>query len=142
MICGTGIDIIRVQRIEKAMTKWGERFLAKIFSPQELTYARQKKNPAIHLAARFAAKEAFFKALGFGWAGGLRWVDVEVERSSTGQPELTLKGTARTMASARGVQSILLSLSHESEYAVAHVLLISNSKQEQKESKRHESGHC
>lgn len=126
MIYSVGIDIVRIERIEKAISKWGDRFLSRVFGQDELLYAGMKKNPALHLAARFAAKEAFFKALGCGWSGGLRWADVEVTRNSAGKPELTLRGAAEGMVREKGVQSVLLSLSHDSDYAIAQVLLIAH----------------
>lgn len=123
MICGIGVDLVRIERIEKSIIKWGDRFLLKVFVPTELVYAQGKRHPSTHLSARFAAKEAFFKALGCGWTGGVRWLDVEVERNNLGKPDLILHGKAKEIADNRGVNSIFLSLSHDSEYAIAQVLL-------------------
>ena len=91
MIYGIGIDLVKVKRIEEALERWGERFQNKVFTPGEIRYCLQKKNPSPNFAARFAAKEAFVKALGIGIRRGVHWKDVEVQRGSLGKPVLKIE---------------------------------------------------
>jgi holo-[acyl-carrier protein] synthase len=126
MTVGTGIDIAETERIERALEKHGERFSQKIFTPAEIAYCERFKNRAERYAARFAAKEAAFKALGTGWAQGVRWLDVEVAHHSSGKPELLLTGRAREVADQLGVTHAVMSISHANRYVVAQVILESN----------------
>lgn len=121
MVRGIGIDIIEVQRIADVAERHGERFLRRIFTRLELD--KTHGNPHQYLAARFAAKEAAFKALGTGWGGGVRWVDVEIDNLPSGQPVLSLSGAARQRADAMGVDQIHLTISHTAGHAVAQVIL-------------------
>ena len=97
--------------------------ITRVFTPGELTYALAMKNPAPHLAARFAAKEAFVKALGLGLRSGMRWQEIEVVRNDLGAPSLRLFGQAAERAAERQVRTIHLSYSHEGDYASATVIL-------------------
>ncbi len=97
--------------------------LERVFTPQERSYALQKRDPAPHLAARFAAKEAFLKALGTGLRDGLAWQQIEIERDSLGCPELNLSGRAAELMRQRGARQAHLSYSHDGDYAVATVVL-------------------
>ena len=99
MICGTGVDIAETSRIEQSLQRHGERFTQKIFTPAEIVYCEKFKNRAERYAARFAAKEAAFKALGTGWREGIRWLDVEVVHQPSGKPELVLTGRAQEVGS-------------------------------------------
>ena len=87
MIKGIGIDSIELRRIERVYRQYGERFLNRIYAPEEREYALRYSDPVPRLAARFAAKEACMKALGTGWGGGVRWRDIVVVNSKTGKPE-------------------------------------------------------
>lgn len=113
MIIGIGADIIEVRRIQNLAEK-SPRFLQRIFTPQELQYCESKKNRFQHLAARFAAKEAFFKALG----RKIRWTDVGIVNLATGKP--TLKITTKESLPFDTTQ---VSLSHLQDYAIAFVIL-------------------
>ena len=97
--------------------------ITRVFTPGELAYALAMKNPAPHLAARFAAKEAFLKALGLGLRNGMRWQEIEVVRNELGAPSLRLSGQAAELADERKVTAIHLSYSHEGDYATATVIL-------------------
>jgi len=123
MIYGIGIDLVRVQRIEEALERWGERFQRKVFTAGEIQYCLQKKNPSPSFAARFAAKEAFVKALGSGIRRGVHWKDVEVERGPLGKPVLKLSGLALGICQKQKVEGFLLSLTHEGDYSTAMVIL-------------------
>ena len=126
----TGVDIVEIGRIEQAVARWGERFLRRVFTPGE---QRDSGERTRSLAARWAAKEAAAKALGIGLQGfgaaatvgagkAVRWLDLEVQRASTGQPTLILHGGAAERAAALGWRSVALSLSHGHDYAIALVV--------------------
>ena len=123
MIVGTGVDIAEVARIRDAVSRFGERFLKRVFTPEEVRYCTSKANTEERLAARFAAKEAAMKAIGTGLRHGVTWQDVEVVRHLGGRPGLRLSGKAQEFAAALGCQRIHLSLSHTEDQAIAHVIL-------------------
>ena len=123
MIVGTGIDIAEVPRIQQAVDRFGDRFLTRVFTPEEVRYCVSKANTAERLAARFAAKEAGMKALGTGLRGGITWRDFEVVRQPGGRPALHLTGKAAEIAARLGCRRTHLSLSHTAEQAIAHVIL-------------------
>jgi holo-[acyl-carrier protein] synthase len=122
MIKGTGVDIIDIPRIKK-MTESDGKFIEKIFSETEIEYCRSKARKEIHYAARFAAKEALFKALGTGWRFGMAWQDVSIENDELGKPYITLSGKTREYFDEHCFQHIHLSISHTKEYAVAFVVI-------------------
>ncbi|HEX5481207.1 MAG TPA: holo-ACP synthase [Terriglobia bacterium] len=126
MIVGTGIDIAETQRIEESLERYGERFRDRIYTPDEIAYCERFKNKSERYAARFAAKEAAFKALGTGWRGGIRWQDVEVTHQPGGKPELELRGRAQEAARGLGVARTAVSLSHANHYVVAQVIFESD----------------
>lgn len=120
-IKGIGTDIIEIQRIEKCIEKWGDKFLLRIFCPQEVAYAQSKQAfYASSLAARFAAKEAVLKALGTGLSGS-SWQEIEIT-SHNGVPGVILKGAVKARADSLGIGRVHLSLSHCGEYALAFVV--------------------
>ena len=123
MIYGIGIDLVKVKRIEEALERWGERFQNKVFTPGEVRYCLQKKTPSPNFAARFAAKEAFVKALGIGIRRGVHWKDVEVQRGSLGRPVLKLNGRAVEICQKERIEGLFLSLTHDGEYSGAVVVL-------------------
>src|SRR5919201_550328 len=123
MIVGTGIDIVEVPRIGAAVERFGERFLNRVFTASEVRYCRSKQNVIERFAARFAAKEAGFKAIGTGWRQGVTWKDVEVGREPGGRPTICFSGRAAEFAAKLGMRRALLSLSHTPAQAIAHVIL-------------------
>jgi len=123
MIVGTGIDIAEVPRIRKAIERFGDRFLQRIYTPGEIRYCEPKANRVERYAARYAAKEAAMKALGTGWNHGVRWRDCEVTRQPGCRPTLVFHGTAAAVATRLGVKHCALSLTHTSEQAMAQVIL-------------------
>jgi len=122
MILGIGTDLVAIARVEEMMSRHRERFLSRVFTPSEREECLRRARPAMHFAARFAAKEAAMKAIGTGWAHGVRWVDMEVRSSGGTVPHLFLAGEAQAHAEARGVRQVLVSLSHDRDYAVAVVV--------------------
>ncbi|MCL4793348.1 MAG: holo-[acyl-carrier-protein] synthase [Bryobacteraceae bacterium] len=123
MILGTGVDLAEVDRIREAAERYGDRFLQRVYTPAEITYASRKANKYERFAARFAAKEAGMKAIGTGWRGGVRWQDFEVVNEPSGRPTLRFHGVARQVAERMGVKSVQLSLTHTGALALAHVIL-------------------
>lgn len=113
-----GVDIVEVERIRRAIDRWGPEFLERVFTRDEIDYCRGKAREAESFAVRFAAKEAFAKALKVGKASV--WLEVEVTRSESPRPTLVLTGTAQKLA---GKRRIDVSLSHVPTYAVAVVLV-------------------
>jgi holo-[acyl-carrier protein] synthase len=126
MIVGTGVDIAETARLEQALERHGERFVKRLYTPREIAYCERFKNRAERYAARFAAKEAAFKALGTGWAEGVRWLDVEITHQPSGKPELALTGRAEELARQLGVTRAAVSISHSDRYVVAQVILESD----------------
>jgi holo-[acyl-carrier protein] synthase len=123
MIVGTGIDIAEVPRIRRAIERFGDRFLHRIFTAGEMRYCDSKANRMERYAARFAAKEAAMKALGTGWNHGVRWRDCEVARMPGGRPTMAFHGVAAEFAARLGVKNAALSISHTAEQAIAQVIL-------------------
>ncbi len=123
MIRGIGVDIVKVDRIEKAVERWGHRFLERIFTPAEIERCQKRARPAQCLALRFAAKEAFAKALGLGMRKGLRWRDIEVVHDNFGKPDLLLHNQAQRLLEDVEASRTWLSLSDERESALAVVVL-------------------
>ncbi|OKS88613.1 holo-ACP synthase [Mucilaginibacter polytrichastri] len=122
MIAGLGTDLVEVVRISAGMEK-SDEFREMIFSEAEIEYCESKTNKYEHYAARFAAKEAFFKALGTGWLAGTAFNEIEVINNEDGKPELFLLGeTAETLAPMR-ITNILVSLTHVKAMASAVVII-------------------
>src|ERR1700681_358135 len=122
MIVGLGMDITEIDRIEAAIARRGRALLERLFTPLEISYCEKHRNRAERFAGRFAAKEAAMKALGTGWARGVRWLDIEVVREPSGKPSLKLSGAARTIADLLGVNHIALTITHDGNTALAHVI--------------------
>ncbi len=119
MIKGIGIDVVEVKRIEKVYRKFGNRFLKKVYTDREIEFCNKRKNMFLSLASRFAAKEAFMKALGRGFLGGLRWKDIEIEDTELSLPRIKLYGKAKEL---NENSSIYLSVSHIEDIATAVVV--------------------
>ncbi len=110
-----GIDIIKVDRIRRSIARFGSRFSGRVLTPSEQRYVRDRPET---FAGRWAAKEAVSKVLGLG-VRGIGWKDIEIERLPTGQPAVVLHGRAARRAEQLGMERIAVSISHESDYAVA-----------------------
>ena len=121
MILGIGIDLCEVARIRALLEKDKERFVRRVYREHEIAYCDARRRPEIHYAARFAAKEAFLKAVGSG--GRLGWKQLEVARGPSGKPDLILSGKAAEIAARRGVRVTHLTLTHTAETAAAVVVL-------------------
>jgi len=121
---GIGVDIIEVARIRASLERHGERFHRKICTPVETAYCTQMRDPAPFFAARFAAKEAVSKALGTGIGAQCGWLDIEVRRRASGEPFIILYEAGAKTAQRLGIGTILISLSHTENYAVAHAIAL------------------
>jgi holo-[acyl-carrier protein] synthase len=114
-----GIDLIEIPRIRAACEKYGNRFIERILTPREAHYCFQKKNPYESIASRFAAKEAFAKAVGSGITSDVQWQDIEILRDRAGKPHLHLCRNPHQLVP----EKISLSMSHTHDYAVAMVVI-------------------
>ncbi len=123
MIVGVGMDLVQVRRVHELLERKGGRALARLFTAAETARCRGGRSPRESFAARFAAKEAFFKALGTGWGRGGAWTEVEVVSAPSGAPSIRLHGAAAALARAAGVARVHLSLTHTDELAAAYVVL-------------------
>jgi holo-[acyl-carrier protein] synthase len=122
MVIGLGTDLIEIERIERSVARFGERFLKRVFTPGEIAYCHAKRGSAESFAARFAAKEAGAKALGTGISRGVSWKEFEVKRKPGQRPELHLSGRAAEIARELGVNRMSLSLTHSREMSMAVVV--------------------
>ena len=123
MIISIGIDIIEVYRIRETLERT-PRFAVRVFTEKERAFCEAKGVASIQsYAARFAAKEAFLKALKTGWRGRITWHDIEIVSNETGVPSLEIRGEAQKILENLGANQIHLTLSHTTEYAIAQVIL-------------------
>jgi holo-[acyl-carrier protein] synthase len=122
-IIGLGLDATEIDRIAATIERYGDRFLTRIFTEGVVTYCRRKRDAASSFAARFAAKEAFMKALGTGHSRGVLWRDIEVVRHG-GPPHLRLHGGAAARAAAMGATASLMTITHSKALALVHVMLV------------------
>ncbi len=122
MVVGLGVDIIQNERIESVVKKWGDKFLNKFFSDNEINSLDKTRNKDQRLAANYAAKEAFVKAMGTGFRSGMKFKYIEVKRDSLGKPYIDTHGKVKDAVAKKGVSNIHLSISHEKDYSVAVVI--------------------
>lgn len=124
MICGIGIDLVEIDRIEKILKRWGEKFTERVYSESEIEYCQKRAHPATHYAARFAAKEAFLKSIGVGLAGEINLKDIEVLTDQQGKPYLNVRTKIKPVLSRYGVKTAVhLSITHTGTHATAVVVL-------------------
>lgn len=122
-VFGVGIDLIRTERIKKSVDRWGDRFKKRVFTPFELAFCSGKAAFDLCLATRFAAKEAFAKALGRGIRVPVFWTDIEIRNDLSGKPEIVLSERAELYCRELGVKSWHVSLTDEGDYGAAVVVL-------------------
>lgn len=116
MVKGLGTDIIEIHRIEKVISKYGQKFLDRLFTKNEQSYCLQHKKSSQHFAARFSAKEAIVKSLGTGLRQGISWLDIEIKKDEQGKPLVSLSPKLNQQFDD---PEFLLSISHSQEYATA-----------------------
>jgi holo-[acyl-carrier protein] synthase len=124
-VVGIGTDIVECLRIAQMIERHGELFLHRVYTPREIEYCSARKAATQHYAGRWAAKEAILKALGTGWARGIRWRDMEVRNNAAGKPSVALGGGAREACERLGIGEMLVSISHCRTHATAYALAIS-----------------
>jgi holo-[acyl-carrier protein] synthase len=122
MILGIGIDLVDVRRMEGIIFRWHEKFLRRIFTESEIRYCNNKKNPAQRFATRYAAKEAFIKALYPKGEKGVDYLDIEINEKDR-RPFVNLKGSIKQSAEEQGVKNVFIMLSHDGNYGIANVVL-------------------
>jgi holo-[acyl-carrier protein] synthase len=123
-IIGIGTDVVECLRIAQMIERHGEIFLSRVYTPYEIEYCRARKAATQHYAGRWAAKEAILKALGTGWARGIRWQDLEIRNDVGGQPQVELAGGAREASERLGITSVLISISHCRTHATAVAIAV------------------
>ena len=124
MIFGIGVDLVKIPRIAAALERFGDRFKNRIYTPQEIVYCEARGKPVNNYALRFAAKEAFSKALGVGLRrNGIRWQEVEVVSAPNGRPDLRVNGHAAHLCEEHGIRGMFVSLTDEGEFGIAVVVL-------------------
>jgi len=121
MIMGVGVDIIEISRIQDSVDKYGDKFLNKIYTKTELEYCLSKSSKYQHLAARFAAKEAVYKALTTGWHEVATWQDIEISNTLNGMPLVTLTGKLKNFLSKD--KNLKISISHSRDYVVCMAIV-------------------
>src|SRR6201981_2211076 len=122
-VIGTGVDLVECARIQRAVDRFGDRFLHRVFTDGEIEYSMSMKFPARHLAARFAAKEAVSKAFGTGIGKAMGWRDIDIRKKPSGEPFLVFTGGAEKLAKERGTVSAKITLSHTDHHAMAMIVL-------------------
>jgi len=120
----SGIDLIEVSRIRRAVKRWPNKFIDRIFTEGEIEYVKNKKMKYEHLAARFATKEAVLKAFGQGTRRYVRWKDIEVTKLVSGKPLVKIHGFIKKLKTIEGIKDISISMSHTKHYAIASCVLI------------------
>jgi len=125
MVLGLGIDIIEIARIKKSIDRYGDNFLNKVFTENEINYCNSKFNKYQHFAARFATKEAVYKALTSGWKEGLRWKDIEVQNDTSGMPSIKPSGKLEMFLSENA--QLKVSISHSDNYVTAVAIIFKSS---------------
>jgi len=123
VIVGIGVDLVEVERIRRAVDRYGDRFVRRIFTEAEARHCREGPHPDQRFATRFAAKEAVLKALGVGWQKGLRFLDVELTNNELGAPQVVLSGRSIEWSRGMGVERVHVSLTHHRDFAIAQVVL-------------------
>jgi len=122
-VYGVGIDLIRSERLGLALGRWGDRFTRRVFTTAEVAACAGRKEQVACLATRFAAKEAFVKALGRGMRSPVLWADIQVQNDDLGKPEISLSSRALEFCRDLGIRSWHLSLTDDGDYGAAVVIL-------------------
>jgi len=123
-VVGVGTDIVECLRIAQMIERHGELFIARVYTEYETEYCSQRKAATQHYAGRWAAKEAVLKAMGTGWARGIRWRDIEVRNDASGRPRIQIAGGARDVCERLGIAEMLISISHCRTHATAFAIAV------------------
>jgi holo-[acyl-carrier protein] synthase len=123
-IIAHGIDLVDFPRIEEMIQRHGERFINRVYTTTEQTYADKNKNRVEKYAGRFAAKEAILKLMGTGWRGKIAWTDIEITNNRSGQPLVKLDGEVKKIADKLGISQISISITHTANFAIASAVAL------------------
>jgi holo-[acyl-carrier protein] synthase len=123
MIFGIGVDIVNMDRVKRMIAQWGDLFLRRVFTEKEISWCQKRIRSYECFALRFAAKEAFLKAIGFGLRSGIQWKDIEIESDINGKPYFIFYRKAKEIIESSQINHAFLTLSHDKPYAVANVIL-------------------
>jgi len=126
LIFGIGIDLVEIDRLKKSVVKFGDRFLNRLFTENEIKYCQSKSNSYQHFAVRFAAKEAFLKAIGTGLRDGITWHQIEIINDKQGKPSILTHDKCHEILEKLDVRNPKLSLSHIRQHGIAVVILEQN----------------
>ena len=126
MIYGIGVDLVSIKRMERTIGRWGDRFVQRVFTAGEREICSKRSSPSSAFSMRFAAKEAFSKAIGLGMKKGIRWRDIEIFHYQGGRPGLRLHGRSLEISRNLHITGLHVSLSDEGEYGIAMVVLEMN----------------
>ena len=129
-VLGIGTDIVECLRIAQMIERHGELFITRVYTEYEYEYCSARKAATQHYAGRWAAKEAVLKAMGTGWARGIRWRDIEVRNERGGRPHISLGGGARDVCERLGICEVLISISHCRTHATATALALGREEDE------------
>ncbi|PIU25192.1 MAG: holo-[acyl-carrier-protein] synthase [Candidatus Infernicultor aquiphilus] len=136
LIIGCGIDLVKIERIEKIIKRWGDNLTSRMFTLLEREYCKKRKsNKYQSYAGKFAAKEALLKALGLGLRG-VNWTEIEISNNELGQPIIKTSGKLNIIVSKKGVSKYFLTISHTKDYAVAEVILESSAQKSEENSNK------
>ncbi|MCL4137574.1 UNVERIFIED_CONTAM: hypothetical protein GTU68_025354 [Idotea baltica] len=127
MIIGLGTDIVEIERIGEMIERHGELFLQRVYTEREIVYCQKRKECFQHYAGRWAAKEAVMKTLGTGFTKGVGWQDIEIVNIKSGKPIVELSGGAKNVAGLRGIDDVLITISHCRSYATATAIAMQHS---------------
>ena len=123
-IVGIGTDIVECLRVGRMIEEHGELFLTRVYTEREVRYCQSRKRATEHFAARWAAKEAVFKAMGIPWRRGMEWTDLEVRQEPGAAPQILLAGATKDLAQSLRIGNILLSIAHCRAYATAYAIAL------------------
>lgn len=123
-IVAHGIDLVDCPRLEQMVSRHGQRFIDRIFTPREQKYAGSNRNRIENFAGRFAAKEAILKLIGTGWRGKIAWTDIEVTNNALGRPHVEVTGRVKEIADRLGIEHISVSITHTSNFAIASAVAL------------------
>jgi holo-[acyl-carrier protein] synthase len=121
-IFGIGIDVVEIERIEESIEKFGDKFLDRLFTPEERAYCDSQKLPHVNYAGRFAVKEAVAKSFGTGIGKELSWLDMTILRAPSGQPTVVFTGAGKVFMENQNITSVKISLTHAKQYAAANAI--------------------
>ena len=129
-VFGIGTDITECLRIARMIERYGDLFISRVYTDEEIRYCQARKQSTQHYTGRWAAKEAVLKAIGTGWRQGISWRDVEVRNERGGKPTIVLRGGAREVAERLGIAEVLISISHCRSYATAFAVAVGTASDE------------